>query len=118
MAKDERAGVASLEDLEAALSAGAKVEPVEAPTFFASGIRVGVSPTECNLTFQRGRPAQVVRDGQVIADVGTMENVAVIQMSVGGLKDLTLLLQQQIAKYEDDWGPIETEFSRARDKKA
>ena len=102
------------QQIQELIKSGAAIEIVDAPIFTSSTFRLSVNPTECSLSFQRTRPAQVVKDGNILADLGKVEAVCVVQMSPAALKDLYLLIGEHLANYEKEWGELHTEYTRHR----
>ncbi len=89
----------------------AKLKAVEAPVFYASTFRVQGSGNDFNLIFQRAVPMQG-EDGSIHPAVGALETVAVVTISPQSLKDLHLLLDGQLNKHEEAFGPIETPYTQ------
>lgn len=111
--------ITAQEQLTEALAKGeAKVHPVEAPIFYATSVRIGFDSNDIAFTFQRRRPVQFLIDGSTTVDAAQLEAVAIVSMSPQTAKDILVLLEGQVSKYEDEWGTIETEFTRSRMKKS
>lgn len=88
-----------------------KAIPFDAPVFYVSTSQVFLAGNDFTLILGRSRPVQVEAAGpNTVAVKG--EAVAVIQCSPGTAKDVLLALQDQIGKYEQKFGKIETEFTR------
>lgn len=83
---------------------------IEAPTYFASALQVIRAGNDFTLLFQRPRPA-TLPDGSP-APIAIAEPVALLQVSSATLKDISVLLQHMVAQLEQDYGPIETDFTR------
>lgn len=111
---ENKVKIESEEDVNKIIASGGSVVESTAPLYFASQMRLGMSPTECTLTFLRPKPAQLVKDGAVLADLGRLESVAIVQMTPAAMKDLMVLLRDQIASYEAQWGEIKSEFTSGR----
>jgi hypothetical protein len=83
-----------------------------APTFHASSIQVSWIGNDAMLIFQRPQPVIVPPRGEVAAFTQN-EVTAVVYLSAATMKDLSVVLADQIAQVEAKSGkPIETEFTR------
>jgi hypothetical protein len=87
-----------------------QLKVIEAPTYFASSLQVIRAGNDFTLLFQRPRPA-TLPDGSP-APIAIAEPVALLQVSAATLKDISVLLQRMVAQVEQDYGPIETDFTR------
>ena len=85
----------------------------EAPEIYASGCQVTLVGNDFVVMLTRPRMATADVNGEQIT-VGTMLPVAYVTLSVAAAKDLGTVLQDVIARYEKDMGPIDTPFQRAR----
>lgn len=86
--------------------------PFDLPSLFGSSFNVSWSSNECCVVVCRTLPAVAPpEDGSVH---GFSSPVAALHMSPHAAKDLCLLLMEGLARYEGDWGPLETEFVRSR----
>ncbi len=80
--------------------------------FYTSQVLMSVAGNDATLTFSRPHPAVLPPYGEP-APFALVDVVAVLQMSIGSLKDLGLLITQQILAYEEKTKTvIETEFTR------
>lgn len=86
-------------------------KPVEGPLYYASTVSVQGIANELVLTFSRARPATGTINGE---QVMMAEPQAMISISPHTAKDLLVVLQDTLAKYESDLGTIETIFTRER----
>ena len=106
--------VKSEEELEQAIGSGAQIiNRIEAPTFYVTSMHLTFDPNDCTVTFQKAHPVLVSSGNDRIA-AAALEPVVLVSMSPGAAKDLTLLLSDRIKQYEEEWGMIETEFTRSR----
>jgi hypothetical protein len=88
------------------------VQPVDAPTFYATAFgAISSSGTDFTLIVQRAHPA-LIKGAPTEAQLALLKPVAIIQMSPSALKDLSLLLAKQIEQFEDAFGKVETEYTR------
>ena len=100
-------------------SAGQPLTPVqnrrrlEAPFYYAANAQILLSGHDATLLFTRPHPA-ILQDGN-LASVPLREPVALIQMSLAGLKDLSRAAAEMIRQIEERTGEIQTEFTRPRD---
>jgi hypothetical protein len=100
-------------------SAGQPLTPVqnrrrlEAPFYYAASAQILLSGNDATLLFTRPHPA-ILQDGN-LAPVPLREPVALIQMSLAGLKGLSRAAAEMIRQIEERTGEIQTEFTRPRD---
>jgi hypothetical protein len=90
----------------------ADVQRVEAPSFYASTIQVTLAGNDCIIVFTRPHPAVKPDGGH--ASVAISEPVAIINLSMASVKDLSVLLAGLIKNYEAENGAIETPFTKRR----
>ena len=90
-----------------------EVRKLEVSTYFASNVTVSKVGNDVGLMFARWAPT-VLADGAP-APVAIAEPVALIQMSLQTLKDLSILVGEFVAQIERDIGQIETDFTRQRE---
>lgn len=95
----------------------AKLAPIEAPAFHATGMNVLWGNNSCTIVLSRGRPI-VHKAGDVVNTGMLVEPIAVIHFSPQTAKDMAIILTNTVAKYEQDWGKITTEYSRKVEKDA
>ncbi len=93
----------------------AQMRPLDAPTYYCSSFFVGLGGSDAYIVGQRPRPL-IGADG--ISRMGILEPVAMLQFSVGSLKDLSIVIDGLVRAYEKEFGEIETEFTRRRKKEA
>lgn len=108
--------VQSQEDLDKILKSGVKPIPVQAPSYYATSIRLLVEPTNASISFSRNQPVDISY-GQNVIHASTLVPVAIIDMSPQTAKDLYVLLKEQIESYEQKWGEIRTEYTSKMVKK-
>jgi hypothetical protein len=94
-------------------SPSVEIRKVEVPTYFASNVNVSKIANDANLMFARWVPT--VRADGTPSSVAIAEPVVLIQMSLGTLKDLSLLVSDMVAQIERDSGQqIETDYTKQR----
>ncbi|MBS9720051.1 hypothetical protein JYU29_05030 [Tianweitania sp. BSSL-BM11] len=98
------------------MPAGAMIERVNAPFFYASTIQVAVASNDVSMIFARPHPV-VMRNAHEEIHGATSEAVAIVAMSIQNIKDLSILLGDLVGKYEDEFGVIQTEYTQARTAK-
>lgn len=89
----------------------AKLKVVELPMFYASVFRLLGSGNDFNLICQRSVPVER-EDGSIEMAVAVAQTVAVITISPQSLKDLHLLIGQQLEGQEKDFGRIKTQYTK------
>jgi hypothetical protein len=106
--------------VDAVISAAPNPEPVkaearrlDAPTFYAATAQVLISGNDASLLFARPHPA-VLPDGS-LAPVPLRETVALVQMSIAGIKDLALTLTDMVRRVEQQTGLTQSELSGRSD---
>jgi hypothetical protein len=95
------------------LTPGLDRRRLEAPFYYAANAHILLSGNEATLLFTRPHPA-ILQDGN-LAPVPLREPVALIQMSLAGLKSLSRAASDMIRQIEERTGEIQTEFTRSRD---
>jgi hypothetical protein len=95
------------------LTPGPDRRRLEAPFYYAANAHILLSGNEATLLFTRPHPA-ILQDGN-LAPVPLREPVALIQLSLAGLKDLSRAAAEMIRQIENRTGEIKTEFTRPRD---
>ena len=95
------------------LTPGQNRRRLEAPFYYAANAQILLSGHDATLLFTRPHPA-ILQDGN-LASVPLREPVALIQMSLAGLKDLSRAAAEMIRQIEERTGEIQTEFTRPRD---
>ncbi len=86
---------------------------LEAPSYYAATAQVLISGNDATLLFTRPHPA-MLPDG-TLASVPIREPVALVQMSIAGLKDLALTLNDIVNRVEQKTGEIHTELTQIKD---
>ena len=89
----------------------ADVVPVQAPSFYCSAMQAAIAGNDCMITLLAARPAFRKSTGQSI-ELAIQQPVGVVYMSMRSLKDLQLIVNDIVSRYEAEWGSIETEFTR------
>jgi hypothetical protein len=87
----------------------AEARRLDAPVFYAASAQVLVSGNDATLLFSRPHPA-ILPDGS-LAPVPMRETVALVQMSIAGMKDLALILTDMLRRVEQQAGAIQSELS-------
>jgi hypothetical protein len=87
---------------------GVQGQLVEAPEFIGSLFHLNIISNEVALL--------VSRAAFVVGGDGTAPALPsfILRLSPQSLKDLSLLLSRNVERYEADWGPIETDFTRRK----
>jgi|HubBroStandDraft_6_1064221.scaffolds.fasta_scaffold1271636_2 hypothetical protein len=85
-------------------------KPIEGPVVNASAVQFMVAGNDAMLIFMRPKPL-VGPDGQ-ISNLARSETTAIIHLSMATVKDLSLMLNDSLAKYEGLNGQIVTEFTK------
>ena len=83
------------------------------PTISASSFQGYWTSNECLIVMTRFDPLAVSADTTGFASSPTVP-LCVLQLSPQSAKDLFLILKDGVDAYEQNWGPISTEFSRAK----
>ena len=85
---------------------------VQAPHFSSSSITIQTTGNEFTLMFTRFMPLQSP-DGAV--QNATNQVVAIVSVSPQAAKDISLLLADTVSKHEDEYGILETPYTRLRE---
>lgn len=98
---------------------GARPQRLDAPFFYATTIQAAFASNDFSLTFSRPHPVVFHHDEGQVHGAG-LEPVAIVGMSVHTAKDLAVVLNDIISRYESEYGEIETDFTHKRkaEKKA
>lgn len=99
------------EELQALLASNPTVQPITAPQYFASGLQVQGTSNEYLLMMTQIKPV-IIGVGQQQTQAAIVDTVALLHVSPGTLKDMSLLLASTVAQHEKDWGKVETEYTR------
>lgn len=89
-------------------------KPIEAPYTYASVVAVSGTGGEFIMTFSRAKPLVVAQTGQA-ASIAITEPVALIVVSPQTMKDMALVLSDQVAAHEKKFGEIHTPFTQNRE---
>jgi len=92
----------------------AKFQRIDAPYIYASSFHILPTSVDATIIFQRLHPGTV--DNKLGA--GVLETTAIVCVSLGALKDLHILLADQIARIEADRGEIVTDYVRRMKEEA
>ncbi len=90
------------------------IKPIDVPMFGGSGVTVQGTGNDFSLIFTRVRPAILAKTGQP-APVALSEPAVIINVSPQTLKDLSIVLAEQVAGHEKLFGPIVSPFTRGRE---
>lgn len=94
-----------------------ELRPIEAPHFFASQTYTQSAGNDFTLLFARAKP--VATSKEVVAqNIALTEIVGIATMSPQTAKDLAVLLNDTIARYEEEFGKIDTPYLKRRAKNA
>jgi hypothetical protein len=104
---EERIGEALVSAEHNPVGAGAR--RLEAPSFYAATAQVLISGNDATLLFARPHPA-ILPNG-TLAPVPMRETVALVQMSIAGVKDLALMLTDVVSRIEQKTGEIPSELT-------
>jgi len=88
----------------------AKAGPVSAPSFYASAFRIMGTGNDFVIIMDRAVPLQ----GQEATNYAMLQPVAIVSVSPGALKDLSIVLAEQVEKHEKEFGKIVTHFTKSR----
>jgi hypothetical protein len=91
----------------------AEARRLDAPTFYAATAQVLISGNDASLLFTRPHPA-TLPDGS-LASTPLRETVALVQMSIAGMKDLAQILTDMVRRVEQQTGVIQSELSGRSD---
>ena len=93
----------------------AKLKPVDAPLLFATSFQHQTTGNEVTILFQRPRPLE---DGLKMASTAKLEVVAGITMSPQSFKDLSIVMGDILTRHEQEFGVLETAYTRRRAEEA
>ena len=91
----------------------ATLKPAEAPLFFATSLRLLGTGNEFLMLFQHLLAMQD-ETGEIFGGAARTQVSAIIAVSPQTLKDISLLINDQIAKYEKDFGELKTPFTQTK----
>jgi hypothetical protein len=89
----------------------ADLAPIQAPVFFGSSFQAFVAASDVLITMSSPRPA-VLKSTGAPALWALQQPVCTWQMSIQTAKDLALLLNDLVKRYEVERGEIRTEFTQ------
>jgi hypothetical protein len=94
------------------------MQPVEMPEWYASGAQLVWAGNDVQLIFNKAVLLGTVTHGkpQTSHTVALIAPVGLVRMSAATLKDVTVLLSEQIAKHEAEHGAIETSFTKTKER--
>jgi hypothetical protein len=95
------------------LSLATNPRRLEAPVYYAPTAQILISGNDATLLFTRPHPA-ILQDGN-LAPVPLREPVALIQMSIAGLKELSVTLASMVRQIEQQSGEIQIKLTRELD---
>lgn len=84
-----------------------------APSLYASGMQLSMAGNDFMLQFNRHVMGRAMVGG-VMIPVAQVSTVAEIILSPLSLKDVSLVLSKAVVDYEQEFGEIETAFTRKR----
>ena len=113
---EEKDTNAQLAELGLTKEQAESLQPFSLPVMYASAFQLQGSGNDFNLILQRRLPAQNP-DGSIHAEVGKLDAIACLTLSPQSAKDLSVLLAEQIARFEQQFGTIETPFLKQRSAK-
>lgn len=88
-----------------------KLSPVQAPFLTANAVRLMGGGPDVILTLDRIVP---MTGQNATTDIAMLQPVAMLSLSVGVAKDLSLLLADHIKKHEAQFGVIATPYTQQR----
>jgi hypothetical protein len=104
----------TLEKLQKAMSENPTLKDMDVPAYYASSISGSWSSNDLTITFGRGMPA-MLEGGELSGTiVQAIKAQAIIAMSPQTAMDLYILLGDGLDVHQKQYGPVETDFTRAR----
>jgi hypothetical protein len=92
-----------------------EIRKIEVPTYYAASVQIFLAVNDASLMFTRPTPGTLPNGA--LSTIAMIEPVALIQMSIETLKDLAVLIGDQIEQIEVSRGSkIETDYPRRRDE--
>lgn len=88
--------------------------PLNVPQFYAASFAAGWAIHDLMITCMQPRPLMGAQ-GEVVNGLAALVPVMTLQMSAQSAKDFYLIMRAAVEGYEQQWGKIETEFSRQRE---
>lgn len=92
----------------------ADLAPLQVPTYFGASFQTLVAGNDAMLIMASPRPAVSKSSGQP-TNWAIQIPVCAWQMSIHSLKDLSIVVNDLVSKYEADKGIIQTDFMKTRD---
>jgi hypothetical protein len=95
------------------------MHPLDMPEWYASGAQLVIAGNDAQLIFNKPvLLGQVAHGGpQMSQTVGLITPVGVVRLSMATLKDISVMLSNQIAKREAEFGVIETDYTKQEAQK-
>src|SRR4051794_1073947 len=89
------------------------MQPLQMPEWYASGAQIVFAGNDVQLIFNKPVLLGELAHGAASMShtVGLITPVGMVRMSLATLKDLSVLLAEQVEKREVALGPIETDFT-------
>jgi hypothetical protein len=90
--------------------------PIVMPEWYAAGVQLVWAGNDVQLIFTKPVVLGDVVHGvpRMSQGVAIIESVGMVRLSIATLKDISILLAEQVAKRESEVGVIETDFTRQR----
>jgi hypothetical protein len=93
------------------------MQPLQMPEWYAAGAQLIIAGNDAQLVFNK--PVMLVApNNAAVHNLAINMPVGLVRMSLGTLKDLSVLLHDQVMKREKDMGAIETEYTKSRAQQA
>ena len=89
--------------------------PITAPEYFSSSFQISRNSNQVTIVFRHYRP--LLHKSRIDIGAALQEPIAVVVLSPQSAKDLALLLSRQVEEYEEEWGNLNTEFTKTQAKK-
>jgi hypothetical protein len=89
--------------------------PFQAPSIYCSGLQAALVGNDAFLTLLAPLPVIRKSTGQP-AEVAVLHPVGVINLSLRTLKDMHEVIGSVISAFEQEWGTIQTDYTRSADK--
>ena len=92
------------------------LQPLQMPEWYASGAQLVIAGNDVQLIFNKPTLLGGMAHGvpTVSHTVGLITPVGLVRMSMATLKDLSVLLSEQVEKREAQEGAIETDYTKQR----
>jgi len=111
----ETSGATPASAEEVAVAQGLQI--VQMPEWYASGSQLVIAGNDAQIIFNKPMLLGDTTHGlpTLSHNVAVIAPVGMVRMSIGTLKDLSILLSEQVAKREAEEGVIHTAFTRMRE---